>query len=85
MGEQRFRREYMCEFHDLGGALFLRELVERCFTSDVPVLPLATHHSPLATHRGHFFIGIDLAQKHDFTAIAILERRDGGTPHFLTP
>jgi transposase len=32
-----------------------------------------------------YFIGVDLGQKHDFTAIAVLEFRDGGPPHFLTP
>lgn len=38
LGDEIFRREYMCEFHDLGGSLFLRELVERCFTSEVTLL-----------------------------------------------
>jgi hypothetical protein len=32
-----------------------------------------------------YFIGVDLGQKHDFTAIAVVERQAGGLPHFLTP
>ena len=83
MGEQRFRREYMCEFYDLDGSLFARELVEGCFSPEVALLPTTfTTELPVP---GHFFIGVDLGQKRDFTAIAILQRRDGAKPHFLTP
>lgn len=104
LGEPVFRREYLCEFHDLGGALFARELVERCFTAQVALLfppgpahsPSAPHRPPLATSHprpapGHsplatnFFLGLDLGQKHDYTAISVLERRDAPPPHFLTP
>lgn len=91
MGDHRFRREYLCEFHDLGGTLFVRELIDRAFTSEVSLLPLATRHSPLVTtnHQplttNHFYIGLDLGQKCDFTAIAVLERRDPPKPHFLAP
>jgi hypothetical protein len=30
-------------------------------------------------------LGVDLGQKCDFTTIAIVERREGGLPHYLTP
>jgi hypothetical protein len=83
MGEQRFRREYMCEFHDLDGTLFARELIERCFSPEVHLLNLSATTELLVP--GHFFIGLDLGQKRDFTAIAILQRRDGAKPHYLTP
>src|SRR5512139_3182887 len=33
----------------------------------------------------HFCVGVDLGQKCDFTTIAIVERRPGGVPHYLTP
>ncbi len=32
-----------------------------------------------------FYVGVDLGKKVDYTAIAIVECRPGGTPHFLTP
>ena len=31
-----------------------------------------------------YFIGLDLGQKQDFTAIAVVERRDSGPTHFLS-
>ena len=31
-----------------------------------------------------YFIGVDLGQKHDFSAVAVVERREGGRPHFLS-
>jgi hypothetical protein len=31
------------------------------------------------------FLGLDLGQKSDYTAIALLEFRSGGLPHYLTP
>ena len=47
-----------------------------------PDVRLTTDHRPLTTS---FHIGVDLGQKRDFTAIAILERRDPGLAHFLDP
>jgi hypothetical protein len=35
MGEQWFRQEYMCEFVDVGGSLFDRDVIERAFTNEV--------------------------------------------------
>ncbi len=33
----------------------------------------------------HFYIGVDLGQKHDFTAIAVVEYRPANLPHWLNP
>jgi hypothetical protein len=87
MGEDWFRQEYMCEFIDLNGTIFVRDLVEKAFTSEIlPLtLELTAGHTPLAPRGASYHIGLDLGQKHDFTAIAILERRDAGLPHFLHP
>jgi len=38
MGERWFRQEYMCEFVDVGGALFDRSVIERAFTREVKPL-----------------------------------------------
>lgn len=90
MGEDWFRQEYMCEFTDLEGTIFARELVERAFTEAVTplnmsTLRLTTDHRPLTASTRTFHIGVDLGQRRDFTAIAILERRDPAPTHFLHP
>ncbi len=85
MGEDWFRQEYMCEFIDIDGTVFARDVVEKAFSPKVAAL--TTDHRSLTTSSRltHYFIGVDLGQKHDFTAIAILERRDPGLPNFLHP
>jgi len=35
MGEQWFQQEYLCEFVDVGGSVFNREVIEKAFTEDV--------------------------------------------------
>jgi hypothetical protein len=38
MGEEWFRQEYLCEFLDVGGALFDRDTIERAFTHEIAPL-----------------------------------------------
>ena len=38
MGDMKFRQEYLCEFVDVDGTLFDRDLIERMFRSDVGAL-----------------------------------------------
>ena len=86
MGEDWFRQEYMCEFIDVNGTVFARDIVEKAFCPAVRVLSTDTAQSPPRNSRlATFYIGIDLGQKHDFTALAILERRDPPLPNFLHP
>ena len=89
-GDLLFRREYMCQFIDLGGSLFIRELIDRCFKSEVnPLFPtgtdtcqLTTDNRQLTTASSRFFLGVDLGQRCDFTAAAIVERHEH-IPHYL--
>ncbi|MBI3684322.1 MAG: hypothetical protein HY235_28445 [Acidobacteria bacterium] len=77
-----FRQEYHCEFLDSDDAVFSSHLLHQALA---PITPLFQPGPPALVYlpiRGlpspptppHFFIGLDLGQKHDYTAIAILER-----------
>ena len=49
-----------------------------------PLAPVETARITRAVPRGiHFYIGVDLGQRHDFTAIAVVERIPAPLPHFL--
>lgn len=40
LGEKWFSQEYLCEFSDVGGTLFSRDIIERAFSDDVkPLFP----------------------------------------------
>ncbi len=86
MGEDWFRQEYMCEFVDIDGTVFARDLVEKGFAPTVGVLCTdASQSTPQNSRLTSFYIGVDLGQRRDFTAVAVLERRDPPPPHFLNP
>ena len=40
LGEKWFSQEYLCDFADVGGTLFSRDIIERAFSDDVkPLFP----------------------------------------------
>ena len=78
-GDLWFRQEYLCEFPDNGTEVFGKELVEAALEDgegwDLGVKPAPGCVTPLA--RGRVTIGVDLGKRQDYTAIAVMERRDG--------
>ncbi len=78
-GELWFRQEYMCEFLDNGENLFGRDLVESALEDgdwwELEKPPQGLWTMPLA--RGRVSIAVDLGKRVDFTAIAVMERREG--------
>ena len=62
MDEESFRREYLCEFIDESSAYFPFDLIFACVGERQ------------RNHTGSRFIGIDVARKHDFTAVCVLEQ-----------
>jgi hypothetical protein len=75
LGPRYFSQEYLCEFHATNDALFNESQVRRAITPEVDVL---SHTEPGATTvlRREYFIGVDLGQRRDRTAIAVIERSD---------
>ncbi len=80
-GEHWFRQEYLCEFLDHGEAVFGRDLVEAALDDgdwwELERAPTGPFAMPLA--RGKVVIGVDLGKQVDFTAIAVMERREGSS------
>ena len=71
MGERWYRQEYGCEFVDSVSGVFDRDLVERAITRDVKPLELIKR-----AMRSIYFAGLDLGQRQDPTAMAVVERRE---------
>lgn len=72
-----FRQEYLCEFLDRDDGAFREDWIEDALRDDVP--PLGRPDPPIpgwvideASRR--FFVGLDLGQRQDYTAIAVVER-----------
>ncbi len=89
LGMQKFLQEYECEFTEVDGGLVSRHAVNQMLSKDVTALrgdpwgPLcAIVDGPRSNVAGkvEIFLGVDLGQKCDYTAIAVLERyREVGT------
>lgn len=77
MSPRTFRQEYECEFLDADDAVFSSHALDAVFS---PLPPLTLHgistivYTPAYHRPPVYFIGVDLGQKHDYTAISILER-----------
>jgi hypothetical protein len=76
-GDLWFRQEYLCEFVDMGGSLFGRELVEGALET-MKEWRLEKGAIPRAPEdvRGPVFVAVDLGKIGDFTAIAVVEREE---------
>ncbi len=89
LGERMYLQEYECEFTAQGQAMISRHAVDKMLHNGVTALrgdpwgPFCTFvEGPRVNIAGkpEIFIGVDLGQKCDFTAIAVLERyRELGT------
>lgn len=62
MDEESFRREYLCEFVDESSAYFPFDLIYSAIGE-------RNRDNP-----GRRYVGVDLARKHDFTAVCVLEQ-----------
>ena len=81
MSERKFRQEYLCEFLDSDDAFFSSQFIELALAPIPPLnLSYVSSVNPSISmpfkYAGipDFFIGVDLGQKHDFTAVCILEK-----------
>ena len=72
-----FRQEYLCDFLDRDDGAFRDDWIEDAVRSDVPPLgrpdPVVPGWAVDESSR-RFFVGLDLGQRQDFTAIAVIER-----------
>ncbi|MBL8211067.1 MAG: terminase family protein [Bryobacterales bacterium] len=89
LGERMYLQEYECEFTAQGQAMISRHAVQKMLHKDVHAL-IGDPWGPLCSFvpgprfniagKPEVFLGVDLGQKCDFTAIAVLERyREAGT------
>ena len=93
MGEHWFRQEYLCEFVDTDDAMFRRALLDAAIDASVRPLDFPTLQSqkrkglpmllsmvkPPSAGGPEYLVGVDLGQKQDFTAIAVIERTEVAT------
>jgi hypothetical protein len=71
MGEQWFRQEYLCEFGEAEDGVFGERAIEQL--KDAAVAPL---FGPVASmYPAYYAIGVDLGQRQDHSAIAVVEHR----------
>ncbi len=66
--ERLWRKYYLAEFVDDEGALFKRELLERCCVLSIKQPTLS----------GTYVAGVDLARTMDYTVVSILEQTENG-------
>lgn len=84
-----FEQEYMCEFSDREDGAFREDWITQSISPNVPILGQPNPREPGAVideNSRRFFVGLDLGQRQDHTAIAVVERhcfvnvdRDPGT------
>lgn len=73
----QFAQDYLCEFGEIENQVFATEDVRAAFTDAFP--PIAAHPGqplglPLAsTWELSYFIGLDLGQRQDFSALSVIE------------
>lgn len=86
-GRDRFRQEYLCQFHSADDRLFDRDDLDSLLALDVPALkrsasrdqPAAFPFQALSLNTPssgprHFYIGLDLGKLADYSAVAVVER-----------
>jgi hypothetical protein len=71
LGPRYFSQEYLCEFQSTNDALFSEPQVRRAISSDVNSLGV---DQGVRILNREYFIGVDLGQRRDRTAIAVIER-----------
>ncbi|MBS1826118.1 MAG: terminase family protein [Acidobacteria bacterium] len=72
-----FRQEYLCEFLDREDGAFRDDWIEDALRDDVPPLGHPETRVPGWTvdeNSRRFFVGLDLGQRQDYTALAVIER-----------
>lgn len=62
-----WRSEYLCEFIDEAGAFIPYEMIHSCESEHIK-------ETDLFKLQGDVYVGIDIGRRHDYTAVAILER-----------
>lgn len=72
MPDRYFRQEYLCEFLEPTGAVYTAGVVDRA-PDDSQCLFTTDPRPPFPFDQTHY-IGVDLGQAQDYTAIAILEK-----------
>ena len=70
--EADFLEDYYCVFSDSNDQFFSTDDVEAAFRADIPALFESDAHR-FGTTRLHYYIGLDLGQRRDHTALAVLE------------
>ncbi len=92
LGPRYFAQEYLCEFHATNDALFTEPQVRKAIASDIdplftPASPSIkaspatvagwlSHNAITSILNRQYFIGVDLGQRRDHTAIVIIEVAD---------
>lgn len=73
----QFAQDYLCEFGDIEDQVFRSDDIQAAFSKSFDPLPAGPNKRPCFIGRNvaelNYFVGLDLGQRRDFTAIAILE------------
>ncbi|MCW3983735.1 MAG: terminase family protein [Candidatus Bathyarchaeota archaeon] len=73
----RWRREMEAEWAEDQDVWLTQSLIASCIGTKATCGHDLQEFNPESEHRGEFFVGLDLAQTRDYTALAIVERVDG--------
>lgn len=79
LGSRYFAQEYLCEFHATNDALFTEAQVRRAVTSGVTAISTGTHSTSVLSRQ--YFVGVDLGQRRDRTAIVVIEVAEIASNH----
>lgn len=81
--DQKWRREYLCEFVDEAGAFLTHDLIRGCqnhaITMDLPADPRSWDAKTLGwdPNAGPLYMGVDIGRRHDLTVFWILQEIAG--------
>ncbi len=81
LGDDYVRQEFLCQFIDINGSLFIRDVIDRSLNPEIA--PLFAGSTSVSPHIFH--IGLDLGQRQDFCALAIVECIPAQPAHWLHP
>ncbi len=70
----RWRREMMAEWAEDQDVWLTQSLIASCIGTEATCGADLQEFSAESPHRGEFFVGLDLAQTRDYTALAVVER-----------
>ncbi len=73
----RWRREMEAEWAEDQDVWLTQSLIANCIGTKATCGVDLQEFNPESEHRGEFFVGLDLAQTRDYTALAVVERVDG--------